>query len=124
MLCWQIPVTLLLVSCHLQALIGALQYNYSPSYYYNVSKQRPLSAILSTAAGILHDPLPIKCIEAVFLGLLLTQGWEKGALQRIPVGFKSMGPNGQVQHQPLCGSLLRSSDPPLTCVGFSKMPNV
>lgn len=97
-------VLLLQVNLHLQptypsavqVLISSLQYNHSSTYFYNVSKQRPLPAILSTAAGILRDPLPIKCIEAVFLGLLLTQGWEQGSLQRIPVGFKSAAADGQV----------------------------
>ena len=73
-----------------------MQYNHTSAYYYNVSKKRPLPAILATAASILREPLPIKCIEAVFLGMLLTQGWEDGQLQRIPVGFKSMAANGQV----------------------------
>ncbi|KAF6258294.1 Vasohibin-domain-containing protein [Scenedesmus sp. NREL 46B-D3] len=93
-----------------QAVISSLQYNYAHGYFYNVSKARPLSAILATAAAILRDPLPIKCIEAVFLGMLLTQGWSQGELQRLPVGFKSMGPNRQVYrhivlavHAPCCG---------------------
>eukprot|EP00879_Flechtneria_rotunda_P026363 GHRR01028106.1.p1 GENE.GHRR01028106.1~~GHRR01028106.1.p1 ORF type:complete len:401 (+),score=143.18 GHRR01028106.1:680-1882(+) len=77
-----------------QATISSLHYNHASSYHYNVSKARPLPAILDTAAGILRDPLPIKCIEAVFLGLHLTQGWE--GLQRIPVGFKSRAATGQV----------------------------
>jgi hypothetical protein len=79
-----------------QGIISSLQYNHAHGYYYDVSKARPLSAILATAAAILLDPLPIKCIEAVFLGLLLTQNWLQGELQRMPVGFKSMGPNRQV----------------------------
>jgi hypothetical protein len=78
-----------------------LQYNHAHGYYYDVSKARPLSAILATAAAILRDPLPIKCIEAVFLGLLLTQNWLQGELQRMPVGFKSMGPNRQVSSNQL-----------------------
>lgn len=86
----------LLLPLLLQAVISSLQYNYAHGYFYNVSKARPLSAILATAAAILRDPLPIKCIEAVFLGMLLTQGWSQGELQRLPVGFKSMGPNRQV----------------------------
>lgn len=32
--------------------------------------------------------------EAVFLGVMLTQGWSQ--LQRLPVGFKSRGSDGQV----------------------------
>eukprot|EP00878_Enallax_costatus_P031159 GHUV01034048.1.p1 GENE.GHUV01034048.1~~GHUV01034048.1.p1 ORF type:complete len:121 (-),score=31.63 GHUV01034048.1:484-846(-) len=81
-----------------------MQYNHTSAYYYNVSKQRPLPAILATAASILREPLPIKCIEAVFLGMLLTQGWEDGQLQRIPVGFKSMAANGQVCNKHACAA--------------------
>lgn len=80
----------------LQDVISSLQYNHMPGYYFNVSKARPLPSILATAAAILRDPLPIKCIEAVFLGLLLTQGFGGGQLQRMPVGFKSMGADSQV----------------------------
>ena len=36
---------------------------------------------------VLREALPIKCIEAVFLGTLLTAGWED--LHRLPLGFKS-----------------------------------
>jgi hypothetical protein len=47
-----------------QQLINALQYNHSGSGQYNycVNKKRPLQAILLTAAAILQQPLPIKCI--------------------------------------------------------------
>lgn len=37
----------------------------------------------------------IACAEAVFLGILLTQGWT--SLQRLPLGFKSRGSDGQVR---------------------------
>ena len=42
---------------------------------------------MDTARDVLREALPIKCIEAVFLGAFLTAGWEE--LQRFPVGFKS-----------------------------------
>lgn len=47
-----------------QACISSFQYNHSSGYNYNVAKKRPLQAILATAAGILANPLPIKCIGA------------------------------------------------------------
>lgn len=53
------------------------------------------------ARSMLRVPLPIKCVEAAFLGLLLTGGWP---LDRVPLGFKSRGADGQVQHRAL-GSL-------------------
>lgn len=47
---------------------------------------------MDTAREVLREALPIKCIEAVFLGALLTAGWE--GVHRMPLRFKSMA-NGQ-----------------------------
>lgn len=46
----------------MQSFISAFEYNQCIGYNHNVLKQRPLQAILATAAGILAHPLPIKCI--------------------------------------------------------------
>ena len=70
-----------------QKVMNSIQYNHQPGYMYNVSKDRPFSRIMDTAREVLREALPIKCIEAVFLGTLLTAGWE--GLHRIPLGFKS-----------------------------------
>ncbi len=50
-------------------------------------QDRPFSRIMETARDCLKEALPIKCIEAVFLGTLLTAGWE--GIQRLPLRFKS-----------------------------------
>ena len=42
---------------------------------------------MRTAKAIIHARLPIKCIEAVFLGMYLTAGWK--SLQRWTLSFKS-----------------------------------
>ncbi|KAL3158407.1 Tubulinyl-Tyr carboxypeptidase 1, variant 2 [Trebouxia sp. C0009 RCD-2024] len=70
-----------------QEYITAFQYNHTASTYFDQNKQRPLCRILSTARDIVRQGLPIKCVEAVFLALLLTAGWKD--LDRIPVGFKT-----------------------------------
>ncbi|KXZ49816.1 hypothetical protein GPECTOR_19g267 [Gonium pectorale] len=70
-----------------QQVINSLQYNHTPGYYYNVSKARPFSRIMETARETLRSALPIKCLEAVFLGALLTAGWHD--LDRLPLAFKS-----------------------------------
>ena len=70
-----------------QEYITAFQYNHTPNTYFDQNKQRPLCRILSTARDIVRQGLPIKCVEAVFLALLLTAGWKD--LDRIPVGFKT-----------------------------------
>jgi len=75
-----------------QKVISSVEYNHSPGYFYNVSKDRPWSRVMDTAREVVREALPIKCIEAVFLGAFLTAGWEE--LDRYPVGFKSMV-NGQ-----------------------------
>ncbi|MEW5314168.1 MAG: hypothetical protein WDW38_005684 [Sanguina aurantia] len=76
-----------------QRVIASLQYNHASGNHYSVRKARPFSRIMDTARDTLRKGLPIKCIEAVFLGLFLTAGWED--LERIPVGFKSAA-GGQV----------------------------
>lgn len=76
-----------------QATISSLQYNHNNGYYYNVSKKRPFARIMDTARDALRSALPIKCLEATFLGAYLTAGWE--GLDRLPVGFKSTA-GGQI----------------------------
>ena len=51
-----------------------------------MDKARPLASLLCTARAIARRPLPIKCVEAVFLALLLTAGMED--IDRVPVSFK------------------------------------
>jgi len=70
-----------------QRVISSIEYNHKPGYFYNVTKDRPFCRIMDTAREVLREALPIKCIEAVFLGGLLTAGWS--GVQRMPLGFKS-----------------------------------
>ena len=72
----------------IQQYITSLTYNHTSKQYYNIRKNRSLCRILETARDIVREGLPIRCIEAVFLGLLLTSGQEH--LDRYPVGFKTM----------------------------------
>jgi hypothetical protein len=44
----------------LQRVISSLEYNHAPGYLYNVSKDRPLAAIMWTAREVLKEALPIK----------------------------------------------------------------
>ncbi|KIZ04359.1 Vasohibin-2 [Monoraphidium neglectum] len=48
---------------------------------------------LRDARDILREPLPIKCVEATFVALLVTCGWRD--LDRVAVGFKSRAADGQ-----------------------------
>lgn len=56
-----------------QTYIEKLQYNFTGVNYFDVRKQRPMGRIMETAREITRQALPIKCVEAVFLGTYLTQ---------------------------------------------------
>jgi hypothetical protein len=70
-----------------QGVISSLQYNHRKGYLYNVTKDRPFPRIMDTAQEVLKEGMPIKCIEAVFLGVFLTAGWPE--ISRMPLRFKS-----------------------------------
>ena len=90
----------------LQNFISSFEYNFTHEQYFNVRKDRPLGRIMDTAKKITRDALPIKCVEAVFLGLYLTCDMED--LDRIPVGFKS-----EVRLPPPPSQFPASPPPPL-----------
>jgi hypothetical protein len=71
----------------LQKYISGFEYNFTNKQYFNVMKNRPLARVMDTAKEIMRRSLPIKCLEAVFLGIYLTAGMTE--LDRIPVGFKT-----------------------------------
>lgn len=70
-----------------QAYIEKLSYNFTGVNYFDVRKHRPMGRILETGREITRQALPIKCVEAVFVGAYLTQGLKE--LERIPFSFRS-----------------------------------
>ena len=70
-----------------QTFISSFQYNFTNEQFFDVRKRRPLARVIETAKTIVRRALPIKCIEAVFLGIYLTT--DMPSLDRIPVSFKS-----------------------------------
>ena len=80
-----LPIQERLIS--VQGIINSLTYNHQKGYLFNVDKTRTFSRIMDTAQEVLKEALPIKCIEAVFLGAFLTSGWSE--ISRLPLGFKS-----------------------------------
>lgn len=53
--------------------------------------------IPAAARDTLREPLPIKCVEATFVALLATCGWQ--GLDRVGLGFKSRGADCQVRRR-------------------------
>lgn len=72
-----------------KAVIDSLGYNHGPvgSYHHGVDKTLPFARLAASAARMLADPAPLKCVEACALALVLTAGWE--GVDRFALGFRS-----------------------------------
>ncbi|XP_073388674.1 uncharacterized protein [Physcomitrium patens] len=76
--------------------LDGFEYRMNPMSKFQVKKLRPLSGLMATAKLIIHQPEPIKCVEAVFIALYLTAGLK--SVTRIPIGFKTQFANQVFQH--------------------------
>lgn len=70
-----------------QGYIEKLSYNFTGVDYFDVRKHRAINKVLDTGRTITKQALPIKCVEAVFLAMYLTQGLKE--LERVPFSFRS-----------------------------------
>ncbi|XP_069116785.1 tubulinyl-Tyr carboxypeptidase 2-like isoform X3 [Argopecten irradians] len=71
-----------------QNYMKSLQYNHTGTQFFEIRKQRPLSGLMDSAREMIKEALPIKCLEAVILGLFLTNGFL--GVERFPLSFKSV----------------------------------
>eukprot|EP01059_Diplonema_ambulator_P028889 TRINITY_DN4790_c0_g1_i1.p2 TRINITY_DN4790_c0_g1~~TRINITY_DN4790_c0_g1_i1.p2 ORF type:complete len:327 (+),score=112.29 TRINITY_DN4790_c0_g1_i1:1254-2234(+) len=71
----------------LQKYISQFQYNFLPRTFFNCYKYRPLNRILETAKEVMKEALPIRCLEATFLAIHLTQDLKH--FERYPLTFKT-----------------------------------
>lgn len=71
----------------IQKEILTLTYNHLSNTFFSLEKQRPLDSILQTGKDVLEEALPIRCLEATFLGVYLTQPLHD--LYRFPLSFSS-----------------------------------
>ncbi|XP_078798626.1 tubulinyl-Tyr carboxypeptidase 2 isoform X6 [Oryzias latipes] len=70
-----------------QKYMKALQYNHTGTQFFEIKKSRPLCGLMETAREMIRESLPIKCLEAVILGIYLTNGMT--SLERFPISFKT-----------------------------------
>ncbi|CAL9691867.1 unnamed protein product [Knipowitschia caucasica] len=70
-----------------QNYMKALQYNHTGTQFFEIKKSRPLCGLMETARDMIRESLPIKCLEAVILGVYLTNGLT--SLERFPISFKT-----------------------------------
>ncbi|XP_054838024.1 tubulinyl-Tyr carboxypeptidase 2 [Eublepharis macularius] len=71
----------------IQNYMKMLQYNHTGTQFFEIRKSRPLSGLMETAREMTRESLPIKCLEAVILGIYLTNG--QPSVERFPISFKS-----------------------------------
>lgn len=71
----------------IQKYMKELQYNHTGTQFFEIRKNRPLSGLMDVAKEMVRESLPIKCLEAVVLGIHLTNGMP--GIERFPISFKT-----------------------------------
>lgn len=81
-----------------QEYLRKLTYNHTGTQFFETRPNSSMITLIETARAMVREALPIKCMEAVVLGIHLTNGVP--ALGRFPINFKSELPQrGQQQQQ-------------------------
>jgi hypothetical protein len=81
-----------------QRYLEQLQYNHLPKTFFDLRKDRSVRSIMETAREVIHLALPIRCLEASFVALLLTASIP--GLERFPISFKSQSLSKRQRHHP------------------------
>ncbi|XP_041105267.1 tubulinyl-Tyr carboxypeptidase 2-like [Polyodon spathula] len=80
----------------IQNYMKMLQYNHTGTQFFEIRKTRPLSGLMETAREMIRESLPIKCLEAVILGIYLTNGLT--SVERFPISFKTQFSGNYFHH--------------------------
>ncbi|XP_051502235.1 tubulinyl-Tyr carboxypeptidase 1-like [Myxocyprinus asiaticus] len=80
----------------IQRYIRDLQYNHTGTQFFEIKKTRPLTALMDIAKEMTRESLPIKCLEAVILGIYLTNSMP--AVERFPLSFKTQFSGSHFHH--------------------------
>lgn len=73
--------------CSIQNFISSFQYNYTGQPFIRLNRSLGMIHITASAKKLIEVALPIQCVEAVFLGCVLSADID--GLDRIPLSFKS-----------------------------------
>ncbi|XP_053372618.1 tubulinyl-Tyr carboxypeptidase 1-like isoform X2 [Mercenaria mercenaria] len=71
----------------IQNYMNTLQYNHTGTQFFEIKKNRPISGLMEVAKDMIRESLPIKCLEAIILGVFLTNGMM--GMERFPISFKT-----------------------------------
>ncbi|KAJ8290446.1 hypothetical protein GJAV_G00012990 [Gymnothorax javanicus] len=80
----------------IQRYIRDLQYNHTGTQFFEIKKSRPLTALMDIAKEMIRESLPIKCLEAVILGIYLTNNTL--GVERFPLSFKTQFSGNHFRH--------------------------
>ncbi|KAG7509795.1 tubulinyl-Tyr carboxypeptidase 1 [Solea senegalensis] len=80
----------------IQKYIREFQYNHTGMQFFEIKKSRPLTALMDIAKEMTREALPIKCLEAVILGIHLTNNMP--GVERFPLSFKSQFSGNHFHH--------------------------
>ncbi|XP_072545257.1 tubulinyl-Tyr carboxypeptidase 1 [Salminus brasiliensis] len=80
----------------IQKYIRDLQYNHTGTQFFEIKKSRPLTALMDIAKEMTRESLPIKCLEAVILGIYLTNSMP--SVERFPISFKTQFSGSHFRH--------------------------
>lgn len=84
----------------IQKYMNNLQYNHTGTQFFEIKKNRPISGLMEVAKDMIRESLPIKCLEAIILGIFLTNGMM--GVERFPISFKTAF-NGNVHRHVVLG---------------------
>ena len=104
----------------LQQYIDHFEYNHTGRKFVHLKKTQGLYRVSRTAKEIIHASLPIKCIEAVFLGAYLTI--EMPDVLRLPVSFKSYVESAKCHFQHIVMPVCHNSR--WGAIGLSRAPTL
>jgi len=114
----------------IQSFINAFQYNYTGKSFFkkDMRRDRGINHITNIAKDIMRQALPIQCVEALFLGIHLTNTM-KNELIRIPITFESISSNEWHSHIVLGLKALKGrggtrKDERWGALGISRIPSL
>ncbi|KAM6965478.1 LOW QUALITY PROTEIN: tubulinyl-Tyr carboxypeptidase 2 [Aplochiton taeniatus] len=102
----------------IQNYMKTLQYNHTGTQFFEIRKTRPLCGLMETAREMIRESLPIKCLEAVILGIYLTNGLT--SLERFPISFKTQF-SGHCFHHVVLGGVWNGR---YGSLGMSRRPDL
>ncbi|XP_025103717.1 LOW QUALITY PROTEIN: vasohibin-2-like [Pomacea canaliculata] len=84
----------------IQKYMSGLEYNHTGTQFFEIRRIRPVAGLMECAKEMIREALPIKCLEAVILGIYLTNGML--GLERFPISFKTIF-SGTAHHHVVLG---------------------